>query len=529
MSNLSTKTDLMTAFKARLPGVHLRTLEESRAILSLRGAVADMPGQGMSARTLWSWSAASGKVVLDITSDDEGFKEADSDPETCGFDEVLTQFKTADDSIVLAMMDPWDDLKQAINQRCLREALAHARAKGKVIVLVGRDWQVPVELQKDIFICDLALPSYAELEEVIRSLAVVYEEKFADKLKIDMKSVPALARACTGLTLDEAKSIVALSVIRFKGIGKDAVTMAIREKKQIVQRTGVLEYEEPGRELSDVGGLSNLKDYLTKRASLFTEEARKAGIKPPKGVLLGGPPGTGKTLTARAIAAAWQIPLVRLDVGKLFGSLVGESESNLRTALRTAEAVSPCVMLIDEIEKGLGGNGGSLDGGTSQRVFGGLLTWMQDKTAPVYVVGTGNWIDKLDSALLRRFDAIFAVDLPDEVGRAEILSIHFRRAGHAIEKKDATLLAQCCIGYTGSELETAVQSALVEAFNGKRKPVAADIGNALKAMVPLSKTMGPQIDQLREFCKTGRAIPAGGSLEADKAKAAKADKGLAVI
>jgi SpoVK/Ycf46/Vps4 family AAA+-type ATPase len=295
--------------------------------------------------------------------------------------------------------------------------------------------------------------------------------------------------------------------------------MAIREKKQVVRRGGVLEYENITYGMGEVGGLMTLKSWLSKRGKLFTDAARGAGIRPPRGVLLAGVPGTGKTLCARAIAAAWNQPLVRLDAGRLFGSLVGESEANLRIALRTAEAIAPCVLLVDEMEKGFG-SGGGLDGGTSQRVFGALLTWMQDKRSEVFVVGTANDIDKLDAALIRRFDAVFCVDLPDTSSRAEIIGIHLRRAGHAFEGGDLSEFARLTSGFTGSELEASVQSALIDAFNdGVRKPAPADMVKAIRATVPLSKTMADRIEALRTFCKSGRAIPAGGTLEDDSVRA----------
>ncbi len=503
--------DLVAALKARLPGIHLRTLEEPRGVLALRKSVASLSGQ-LVPRVLWRWSSASGLWQLGL-SDEPTDKPIQ---EQCSFDEGMNEFRKSNDNIVLALLDPWDELSRPLYQRFLREALAHARGSGKAVILVGRDWTVPIELQPDIFICDLKLPKRADLEEYIQSLAIIYAEKLADKVSIDKTCIPDLARACTGLTLDEAKSIVSLSLVRYRAIGRESISMANREKAQIVRRTGLLEYEESDCGMSEV--VANLKNWLEKRGKLFSDAARKAGIKAPKGMLAVGIPGCGKTLVARAIAAAWNQPLVRLDAGKLFGSLVGESEANLRAALRTAEAVAPCVLLLDEIEKGFGNSGG-LDGGTSQRVFGALLTWMQDTRSKIFVVGTANDINKLDPALIRRFNAVFAVDLPDYTSRAEILGIHLKRAGHALPKNALAELAQICKGFTGSELEAAVQSALIEAFNdGARKPTAADVTKAIKATVPLSKTMADSIGALREFCKSGRAIPAGATLEDDEAK-----------
>lgn len=506
---------LLAALKARLPAVHLRTLEESRALLALRQAVQALSGQ-LVPRVLWRWSSASGLHRLP-------FDEAQpSQPiqEPCGLDEALAQFKRTGENVVLALLDPWAELANPFFIRALREALAHARGSGKALVLVGRDWKVPAELQADLFITDLPLPSRVELNEFIQSLAVLYREQLAGKVEIDEAALPELARACQGLTLDETRSIVALSLVNFRALGSDAIRLAIREKRQIVRRGGVLEYEEPDRNMADVGGLEQLKTWVTKRRKLFDERARGAGIHPPKGLLLVGVPGTGKTLAARAIAAAWNLPLVRLDTGRLYGSLVGESESNLRQAIRTAEAIAPCVVLVDEIEKAFG-QGGGHDGGTSQRVFGALLTWLSDKRAECFVVATANEIGALPPELLRkgRFDEIFAVDLPDVAARAEILRIHLERAGHRLKQAELADLGGACAHYTGAELESAIQSALIEAFHNRERQVnATDVLKAIQATVPLSRTMAEKVDALREWCRSGRALPAGASIEADEAR-----------
>lgn len=526
--------DLRTALKARLPGIHLRTLEEFRALNALRFVVGRMnseaekaseeSGAASAPKKLERWSAASGHWTLDTRDTENNIQDSEI-AATCAFDEVLNAFKQSNDNVVLALLDPWDELARPIYQRCLREALDHARGSGKCIVLVGKDWKITPELQADIFVCDIPLPTRAEIEEYIQSLVALYGSNKAlkAKLTIDEKCIPELARACTGLTLNEAKGIVSLSLIRFRGIGQDAIRMAIKEKKQIVQRSGILEYREAGNGMSEVGGLSNLKSWIKSRTIQFSNKAKERGIKAPRGVLLVGVPGSGKSLSSDAIAATWNIPLLILDAGKLFGSLVGQSEANLREVQAVAEAVAPCVLRIDEVDKGLSQNGGN-DGGTSARVFGSLLTWMQECTKEVFIVATGNDAGKIDPALMRRFNAVFAVDLPDTAARAEILSIHLKRAGHTFKTEAVSTLANLTKGFTGSELENLVQSALLDALNDNdRKPNAQDVTNAIKAAVPISKTMEKEINALREFCKSGRAIPAGGSIEADAAKQVKAN------
>ncbi|GMV80534.1 MAG: ATPase [Planctomycetota bacterium] len=508
-------TVLLAALKARLPGVHLRTLEEARALEALRQAVQALSSQ-LAPRVLWRWSSASGLHHLPPSDDLPSMPVQ----EPCALDDAFTHFKKSSENIVLALLDPWAELGNPYFVRALREALTHARGSGKAIVLVGRDWKIPPELQADLFVANLPLPTRAELNEFIQSLAVLYRAQLADKVSIDEAALPELARACQGLTLDETRSIVALSLVSYRALGADSIGLAIREKRQIVRRSGVLEYEEPQRDLAGVGGLELLKGWVTKRRRLFEDNARAAGIHAPKGLLLVGVPGTGKTLAARAIAAAWKLPLVRLDAGRLFGSLVGESESNLRQAIRTAEAIAPCVVLVDEIEKAFA-QGGGQDGGTSQRVFGALLTWLSDKQAECFVVATANEIGVLPPELLRkgRFDEIFAVDLPDAAAREEILRIHLEQAKASFKKSELADLAGACSGYTGAELEAAVQAALVEAFDdGERKVRPADVLQAIRNTVPLSRTMAEKIDALREWCRSGRAVPAGRPIEADDAR-----------
>lgn len=504
--------DLIDALKARLPGVHLRTLEEPRAIECLRQAVHALSGR-LVPRQLWAWSSAGGLQRLPLDEEDPVLPIQETGP----LDEALGAFKKSSDNVVLALLDPWSELENPFFARALREALAHARGSGKALVLVGRDWRVPPELQGDICIVDLPLPTRAELQSYIQSLATLYGEKLADKVAIDEASIPGLARVCQGLTLEETKSVTALSLVRYRAIGSEAIQMANREKRQIVARGGLLDFEDPVRSMADVGGLEHLKLWVRKRDALFSDSAREAGIYPPKGLLLVGVPGSGKTLAARAIAASWNLPLLKLESGRLFGSLVGESEANLRSALRTAEAIAPAVLMIDEMEKAFAPSGGH-DGGTSARVFGALLSWLQDKQADVFVVATANDVSKLPPELLRkgRFDQIFAVDLPGFEARMEIIRIHLSRAGHRFKQGDLEAMARGAQGYTGAELEAAVQDALIDSYYDRgRKPKSDDVIRAIRESVPLSKTMAEKIDGIREWCRSGRAKQAGTGLEQD--------------
>ena len=257
--------------------------------------------------------------------------------------------------------------------------------------------------------------------------------------------------------------------------------------------------------MNDVGGLDTLKTWLDRRSQAFGAGAKGFGLDAPKGVLLLGVQGCGKSLVAKAIAAAWEFPLLRLDMGKVFGGIVGQSEANVRTALQVAQALAPCVLWIDEIEKGVAGMGSSdqSDGGTTARVVGTLLTWMQEKREPVFVVATANRIEMLPPELLRkgRFDELFFVDLPSCAVRKEILAIHLRKKGRDPVGYDLEQLATLSLGYSGAELEEAVREGLFDAFAEGRELRTEHIATALRATFPLSRTMGEQITDLRRWAK----------------------------
>jgi SpoVK/Ycf46/Vps4 family AAA+-type ATPase len=284
-----------------------------------------------------------------------------------------------------------------------------------------------------------------------------------------------------------------------------AIRLVAQEKSRVIKQSGVLEYFEPTTNMADVGGLENLKKWLSRRGRGFGHGAREYGLEPSRGIVLLGIQGCGKSLIAKSVAAAWQFPLLRFDLGRVFGGIVGQSEANMRLALQVAEALAPCVLWIDEIEKGLSGMGSSdqLDAGVSARVGGTLLTWMQEKTAPVFVVATANRIEALPPELLRkgRFDEIFFVDLPTSQARKEILSIHLRRKKRDPKQFDLDRLAREANGFSGAELEEAVKEGLFDAFSDGREITSDHISQALKATCPLSRTMRNQIVQLREWAK----------------------------
>jgi SpoVK/Ycf46/Vps4 family AAA+-type ATPase len=300
--------------------------------------------------------------------------------------------------------------------------------------------------------------------------------------------------------MDEARLAFSKALCADGQFDGSDVSYIVEEKKQILRKTGSLTFEQPGA-IDDVGGLERLKEWLGKRRGILTERARRYGIPAPGGVLLTGIPGCGKTLCARAMASIWRVPLLRLDMGSIYAGLLGSSEANMRKAIRCAEAMAPCILMIDVIEKALAGVGGhTTDGGTSPRVFGTLLSWMSDKTLPVFVVATANSFERLPPEMLRkgRFDEIFFVDFPHAVERRAILTIHLRQRGRNPGEFDLDALVTRTRDFTGSEIEQAVVSGMIEAFaDGERPFTTDDIVAGIASTVPLIDTMRDQVDAIR--------------------------------
>ncbi|MGL5017090.1 MAG: AAA family ATPase, partial [Luteolibacter sp.] len=300
------------------------------------------------------------------------------------------------------------------------------------------------------------------------------------------------------------------SIIETKGIDHKVVA---REKARTLKKNGLVEVVEATTSLNDIGGLGLLKDWLVRRGGAFGGTAKAYGLPAPKGLLIVGIPGTGKSLTAKATAGAFGLPLLRLDMGRVFGGIVGQSEANLRSVIQTAEAIAPCVLWIDEIEKGFSGSqsSGNTDGGTSSRVFGSFLSWMQEKEKPVFVVATANDVSKLPPEFLRkgRFDELFFVDLPDAQERAQIWDIVIKRHGRKPADFDTVAMSRACEQFTGAEIEAVFIDAMHEGYADGREPRAKDILEAMTHTVPLANLMDGQIAALRHWAK-GRAREAAG-------------------
>jgi SpoVK/Ycf46/Vps4 family AAA+-type ATPase len=395
--------------------------------------------------------------------------------------------------------------------RLLKDVSQDLRNEPKTILISAPSLKLPDELRKEVSVVDLPIPDAVELRELLSTISRTLQERDPHAVDLDASTLDQLVQAARGLTLDEAETAFAKAAVTHGVLSKDDVTLISSEKRQAIRKSGILEFHDADRGLKDIGGLDLLKEWLRRRGKAFGSQAREFGIPSPRGMLLLGVPGCGKSLTARAVAQAWNLPLLHLDLGRVFAGFIGSSEENMRRALATAEGAAPAVLWIDEIEKGLAGGAGNghSDSGTAVRVFGTLLTWMQERTAPVFVVATANRVDSLPPELLRRgrFDEIFFVDLPAANARKEILAIHLARRGRDPGKFDLDAVASACSGFSGAELEHTVVEGLLSAFDEGRELCDDDLIDAIGDVTPLARTAAETLHRLRSWARD-RARPA---------------------
>ncbi len=385
------------------------------------------------------------------------------------------------------------------------------------IILLSPVLKLPPELEKDIAVIDFELPDREELAGIMeKTLSSVGSRRETMKAHDDERLRERVVEAALGLTADEAKHVFSKSLVRCKDLDIDTI---LGEKKHIIRKSGILEFYESDARLGDVGGLEVLKDWLAKRQLAFSQKARDFGLPLPKGILMIGVPGCGKSLTAKAVSALWQMPLLRLDVGKVFSSLVGSSEENIRKCIRTAEAVAPSILWLDELEKGFSGtqSSGQSDAGTTARVFASFITWLQEKESPVFVIATANDVTALPPELLRkgRFDEIFFVDLPTSQERWEIAKIHLDKKDRDAASFDLDALVSATQGFSGSEVEQVVISALYDAFEAGEDISTEGLLRSAGEIIPLSLTMKEGLDRMREWSRT-RARRASGGEDASR-------------
>lgn len=492
--------EIETLIRARYPILYIVSSEEAR-VQSLLTGVAQR-----RQKKVFEWSCTTGIVPAGTSIQSQKHRNAPSKEPLAALDQVIDQVEPA--IFVFKDFHPFLGRNHTTVVRKLKEIALHLKNSFKTIVLIAPVLEIPTELEKEITVLNFPLPSREELSALLDGIIEEVRQLKRVKIELDDAGRERLLKAALGLTLGEAENVFAKIIVKDERLSGEDVNEVFAEKQQIIRKNGLLEYYATDETFAHVGGLAVLKEWLQKRALALTDQARDFGLPSPKGILLLGVQGCGKSLSAKAVANLWQLPLLRFDVGRVFGSFVGSSEENVRKAIAVAESVAPAILWVDEIDKAFAGSqsSGSTDGGTTARVFGTFLTWLSEKTAPVFVVATANDISQLPPELMRkgRLDEIFFVDLPSAEERAEVFEIHLAKRGRPPERFELPALVQQSENFSGAEIEEAVISGLYDAFYAKQELATAHVLGALRQTVPLARTMDEQIARLRTWAD-GRA------------------------
>lgn len=487
MASSAVDRELETLIRARYPVIYIVSWEEHRVEEALRRIAQDR------GKKIFFWTVTQGMVANSNLRDN-----ATRDP-LAALDAVLDSREQA----LFVLKDYHAFISDVTITRRLRDLTSVLKTCYKSLIILAPMLKLPAELEKDIAVVDYGLPDYGDLDGILEKVMQAVKDTPQIDCKLSELERDQVLKAAQGLTAMEAENVFAKSLIEKHRFDVDVV---LSEKEQIIRKSGILEYYPFSESLQDVGGLDLLKDWMQKRTVAFTERAREFGLPAPRGVLLLGVQGCGKSLSAKAIGSLWRLPLLRLDVGRIFGGIVGQSEENMRKAIRVAESVAPCILWLDELEKGFAGtqSSGISDGGTTSRVFGTFLTWMQDKTVSAFVVATSNDVTTLPPELLRkgRFDEIFFIDLPSSDERKQIFAIHLAKRQRKVEEFDLELLAEVTPGFSGAEIEAVVVEALYDAFDETSELNTESLIAAAAHTVPLAVTMRERIEELRDWANT---------------------------
>lgn len=499
--------------KAGYAALYLQSYEEQRSIRELKKAARELD------RNLFLWTVGKGLVHEVNPLEDErrsaGRTEKPPMPDSGTHPELMDKMAALPEKTIVVLRLFHHFLDDVLVQASLMDLIPKYKVSKRMIVVLTPIMKLPPELEKEFALIDLALPSKEEMKPALNGII----KNLSDELKPSEERQRELIEAAMGLTTTEAENAFSLALIRPRMENPSETDhgklwdpkIVMEEKCQALKRTGILEYIPVSESMDAVGGMDNLKEFIRKRRRAFSDAARAKGLPAPKGVLTIGPPGTGKTLGAKATSGELKLPLLKLDMGKVYGGLVGQSEANIRLALQTAEALAPCILWIDEIEKGMATGSGNTDSGVGMRVLGTVLTWMQEKKAPVFVYATANRAN-LPAELIRkgRFDEMFSVDLPAPNERKEIFKIHLakRNLMGVIRNEDSygSLISFSDL-FTGAEIESAIEEAMFSAFDEDRDLVVEDVIVALQDTQPQAKIMAEDIQAIRSWCAS-RTRPA---------------------
>ena len=493
-------TEIETLIRARYPILYIISNEEMR----VQNLIVEIAAKRQ--KKVFEWTFSNGIVPAGASIQSKNTRNASTKDPLAALDQVIEQVEPA--IFLFKDFHPFLTKNNYAIIRKLKDIALHLKNSFKTIILISPVMEIPAELDKEVTVINFPQPTKEDLGAMLDKIIAEVSTHKQIQIDLDGDGREKLLQAALGLTLGEAENVFAKIIVQEQRLSGDHVNEVFAEKQQIIRKSGLLEYYAAEEDFSNVGGLSVLKEWLTKRAIAFTDEARAFGLPAPKGILLLGVQGCGKSLCAKAVARRWQLPLLRFDMGRMFGSLVGSSEENVRRAIAVAESVAPAVLWVDEIDKAFVGSqsSGATDGGTTARVFGTFLTWLSEKKAPVFVVTTANDVSQLPPELLRkgRLDEIFYVDLPSEEERAEIFRIHIVKRGRDPEKFDLPALVNASVDFSGAEIEESIISALYDAFYSREELSTDYVLASLAATVPLAKTMSEKINALRKWA-VGRA------------------------
>ncbi|MFS8117477.1 MAG: AAA family ATPase, partial [Microcoleus sp.] len=480
MTNFSDEFELL--LRSRYPLIYIPTREEERVEVAIAQCA-----KKQGSRAVYIWDFVDG---YQGNPNDAGFGKRNP-LQALEFLEKLPASAPA----IFVLRDFQRFLEDVAISRKLRNLARLLKSVPKNIVIVSPTISIPEDLSEVITVLEFPLPTAAEIkievEKMLEATGQVIEGRLLDET----------VRSCQGLSIERIRRVLAKAIATRGELHPDDAELILEEKRQTIRQTQILDFYPARENISDIGGLDNLKEWLLRRGGAFSDRARQYGLPHPRGLLLVGIQGTGKSLTAKAIAHHWHLPLLRLDVGRLFAGLVGESESRTRQMIQLAEALAPCVLWIDEIDKAFSGLDGKGDSGTTSRVFGTFITWLAEKTSPVFVVATANNIQSLPPEMLRkgRFDEIFFVGLPSQEERRAIFEVHLLRLrSHIIKNYDLERLAYETPDFSGAEIEQTLIEAMHIGFSQNRDFTTDDILESASQMVPLARTVSEQIQFLQE-------------------------------
>ena len=474
--------------KARYPILYISSLEEDRIEYTIRKCV-----KKLGNKAIYTWDFVEGYIN---NPNNKGFA-AKNPLQALELVEKLTG-----DTPALFILKDFDKFLTDISvARKLKNLIRILKTQPKTIVILATEVNIPVELYDLITFVEFKLPTDVEirneLKRLFTSLGQTVEPDFLE----------ILVRSCQGLSIERIRRALSKSIAKYSTINDDTLELVLVEKQQLISQTQILEFQSTSITFDDVGGLKNLKEWLSNRKESFGEKAKLYGLPVPRGLLIAGVQGTGKSLTAKAIANDWKLPLLRLDIGRLFGGIVGESESRVRQMIQISEALAPCILWIDEIDKAFMEQSNKGDNGTSSRVLATFITWLSEKTSQVFVVATANNFYALPLEIIRkgRFDEIFFVNLPSKTERTQIFTVFLNQLRpNNIENYDLTVLTNRSDGFSGAEIQQAIIEGMHFAFNEKREFTTADILNGIEQIIPLSQIDPERTKQLQDWALSGR-------------------------